>query len=447
MSFIRKICLIGDVVVDVTLASKENATKLRLGGIVHAARGLWALNIRFSVGYFAPDYLDAQIESYLIELGCSEIVKLGNVVGSPYVFLIKEAKEIGDQGYDFLLRDEVSIDYYSKGIDQLTRNTYDDILVISGNYSLALLFDKLKGRIHIDLANNVNDLSLFDSLPRKIETIFLSTSSGIFNQYYKDSFIAFARLFETHSQRLILKENRGGSRAIEFETMDLFEVSSQTGPIVHSVGVGDVYDACCVARCDLSFQDTLILAAWVAKEYGSTTYPDDFQRDVRRLLQVSSEDLAKMGGVFLPWEARDKIHLYIAAPDFDHIDTGPIDVLVECLRYHNFYPRRPILENGQMEDGASKERRQYLFGKDIEMLSDCSIMIAVLLYNDPGTLIEIGLASAKSIPVIVFDPYLLAKNCMLTELPDLVTDNLDEVISEVFKIGAYLFCENTHGEK
>src|SRR5688572_17656383 len=95
-----KICLIGDVVVDVTLKSTNSPLKLRMGGVVHTARCLWAMGIPFSVRYFAPSYLTSQITTYLTSLGCNDAVKLGDVSGAPYVFLIEEAKETGDQGYE-----------------------------------------------------------------------------------------------------------------------------------------------------------------------------------------------------------------------------------------------------------------------------------------------------------------------------------------------------------
>ena len=41
-------------------------------------------------------------------------------------------------------------------------------------------------------------------------------------------------------------------------------------------------------------------------------------------------------------------------------------------------------------------------------------------------------AAQRQLPVIVYDPYQRANNCMLTELPTLVSHDLDVVISEVF---------------
>lgn len=85
-----------------------------------------------------------------------------------------------------------------------------------------------------------------------------------------------------------------------------------------------------------------------------------------------------------------------------------------------------------MEEDASRARKQELVTGDLEIFDRCQLLVAVLLFNDPGTLIEIGYAIAKRIPVIVYDPYGAAKNCMLTELPDLVTTDIEQVIAEVF---------------
>ena len=46
-----KICLIGDILVDVTLKTEFNPLKMRLGGIVHAARALWAMGVEYDVAF------------------------------------------------------------------------------------------------------------------------------------------------------------------------------------------------------------------------------------------------------------------------------------------------------------------------------------------------------------------------------------------------------------
>ena len=82
---------------------------------------------------------------------------------------------------------------------------------------------------------------------------------------------------------------------------------------------------------------------------------------------------------------------------------------------------------------ADSQRKQTLCDADVRLMAECRLMVAVLLYDDPGTLIEIGMAVERGMPVIVYDPYRRAQNLMLTQLPALVSSDLDEVISAVFK--------------
>jgi nucleoside 2-deoxyribosyltransferase len=433
MSSASKICLIGDIVVDVTLKTSKTELKLRLGGIIHAARCLWALNIPFAIRYFSPSYLDKQILSYLESLGCNDVVKFGDIIGAPYVFLIEEVKEVGDQGYEFLLRDEIELEYNEEALENFGNEQLKDYLLIAGNYDLIKVASQIKGNVHIDLANNFIDFTILDSLGKKASTLFISTSSNLFKDFYSDDFKTFSALFEKYAERMILKENRGGSRGFEFSTGDSAIGPAQTRPIIHSVGVGDVYDATYISSFDKNtFEEAMVLSSWVAAEYAITTFPDDFKRGVGRLKNSNLREIVALGGVMLPWETRETINIYIAAPDFDFVDTSFVDILCDSLLYHNFKPPRPIKEHGQMERNAPKARKQHLFTLDMALLNECDILVAVLLYDDPGTLIEIGIAAAKGMPTIVFDPLRKATNCMLTELPTLVTDDLDEIMTEIF---------------
>ena len=71
------------------------------------------------------------------------------------------------------------------------------------------------------------------------------------------------------------------------------------------------------------------------------------------------------------------------------------------------------------------------------------MLIAVLLYNDPGTLIEIGMAVQRGMPTLVYDPKGIADNCMLTECPTLVSSDLDAIMAKVFIEYSKLFKNGT----
>ena len=425
------ICLVGDILTDVTLPSpSQKEYKMRLGGVVHAARGLWAMGVDYAVAYFSPAYMDGQIESYLHEVGCREIHKIGNVTGCPYTMLIREVKEMGNQGYEFLYRDCVKIEYFAEEINRLA--DYKELMCISGNYDLnaVLAGTRPDQPIHIDVANNIRTLDQL-SKERQFSTLFISTSSDLFHAIFNNIDDFFAQL-APYAEKIVLKENRGGSRAYDVQSGQKYQISSQTSSIMHSVGVGDVYDVVSVSAEYPKFEDRLCLASWIAMLYAKTTFPDDFKHSVKGVLNTHINKLNALGGCILPWEQRVHCNIYIAAPDFDFLDTRPIAVLCESLAYHHFVPRRPVKEVGQMSINATKGERLRLFGEDMSIMAECNMLIAVLLNNDPGTLIEIGIAGQRGITTIVYDPYGIANNCMLTEWPKLLSSDLDEVIAKVF---------------
>lgn len=427
------LCIVGDVLVDVSLKTKNTPLKMRLGGIIHCARAMWAMGEKYSVAYFAPIYLRPHIEEYLKNFGEPETLHLGEVETCPYIMLVGEPKEIGNQEYDFLLRDDVNIKYLDLNLQKLGQ--YKKFLLVSGNYELKKIYRYFPNdaSLSIDIANNTNDLKGLKNI--FFDNIFISTSSDIFQNLYNRSedfkIDDFFEAFRSFTKRLVLKENRGGSRAIDFNSESVFKIDSQTRTISHSIGVGDVYNTSyLIADCE-GIEEKLSFASFVAMEYASTTNPDDFKKMVARLMLKPCE-LKNLKGVSLAWEERKKINIYIAAPDFDYVDTRLIDRIEGSLKYHNFCCHRPVKLNGQMGTNATSDRKKFLFQKDMELLKKCNIVLGILLFNDPGTLIEIGIAAERGLPTIVYDPHEIAQNCMLTQLPDLVSSDPDEIISEIF---------------
>ncbi len=151
-------------------------------------------------------------------------------------------------------------------------------------------------------------------------------------------------------------------------------------------------------------------------------------------LSVPKEQLGQLRSVALPWEDRRAHNVYIAAPDFDYLDRTEIERLVSALRYHNFTPRRPIQENGQASPDATTAQKRQMCYADIALLKECSLVVAVLLNDDQGTLVEVGYALGRDIPVVVYDPYELTDNLMLAHAPEAVSPHLDEVVGAIFRI-------------
>lgn len=425
--------------VDVSIPKTMIEPKLRFGGIMHAARALWSIDSTFGIAYFAPDYLDEQIGTYAKSFNSFLTRKIGSIKGAPNILLIREPKETGSQGYESLLRYESSsLTYEKELIEVLNSEKWDNILVFPGGFDLNLCWKHIcncEAKLYIDVNFEPQDWSFFKAFDKKIETIILSTSSDYFLKEMKGE---TSKLLEssknTSCNSLLFKENRGGSRFFYGESLSRqIQIPAQLSSISHSVGVGDCYNAIFASmRHQMSDQEALSFASCVSAEYASTTCPDEFQRNVSSWRKIPIKDIIQLKGVSIAWEKRPDFQIYIAGPDFNFVNTKPIDRIVESLKYHNFTPRLPVRENGQMGEKASHSLKKSLCCKDIELLTKCSMLIAVMLYHDPGTLIEIGIAIEKGIPVVVYEPFEHSDNLMLTELPKLVTSDIDEVIMSVF---------------
>lgn len=432
----RHVCVVGQFLVDVTLPSYGQPFKLRAGGVMHAARALWAIGCPYSLCYCSPDYLVSQIDKNGREYSALDTVRFGRISGCPNVVLVNEPKEAGQQGYEYLLRDEQECANDVKLLEQhLTGNSISDVLLFPGGFDLQSVLEVLNkwdGRVFADANFEPNSIDEFETLGRQFESLIYSTSSAIFATLFSGEFGRIrTELLGKYAKSLLLKENRGGSRFTNCD--ETICTPAQQRLIQHSIGVGDCFDAVYIAlRQTHSDRAALAYASCIAAEYASTTFPDDFRTNAQAWLALDSDEIESISGILLPWETRSGINVYIAAPDFDHVDTRPIELVTDCLRYHNFSPRLPVREHGQVGDNASRERRQMLCDADLALLDECQLLLAVLLYNDPGTLIEIGIASARGVPVIVYDPHSLAENLMLTQVPFCVSSDLDEVISAIF---------------
>lgn len=429
------ICLIGDILVDVTLKNKDEDLKMRLGGITHSARALWAISSTYSLGYLAPRYLDSRIFDYFNYYNSPKLIKIAELLNAPNLILIEEAREIGNQGYELILRENNKYEYLDFDLTEC-----DSFLLTSGTFDISRILKKTGATpVSIELANL--NFEEFESLNFKFKNIYISTSSVIFQKYIEKNifnFENFARLFKDFCETLVFKENRGGTRLFNFKKNEVHQISSQTKPIQHSVGVGDVFNAVFESEISNNIDENLALASFIAMEYACTTYPKNFKTSVDQILKIPFNELVILKGTILNWEHRKNINIYIAAPDFDFVDTSLIDKLEKSLLYHNFSARRPIRENGQMKEDDTLQQKQQFYFDDIKLLNECCIVICILLYNDPGTLVEIGIASEKHKPVLLYDPYNIAKNCMLTHSCRIVTNNMDEIISETFIISSKL---------
>jgi nucleoside 2-deoxyribosyltransferase len=356
---------------------------------------------------------------------------------------IREPTEAGPQGYEMLLREEYAASMDVGALANLLNHPgITDVIIFAAQYELAAVLQQcgtLSAGIHIDLGNCRAEAGVLAALGRAVTTGIVSTSSPIFLETYEGQVTLLRHgLVPRTCSSLLFKENRGGARLYEATAPDSpIGVGAQVRPVVHSVGVGDCFDAAYTALAHKHTKAVaLCYASWIAAEYASTTYPKIFRASCSRVMKLSSDEVVSLPGIALPWESRPAVNVYIAAPDFDYLDRSIVEQVAGCLQYHNFAPRMPIRENGQLAPDATHSEKHQAFNADVRLLQECQMVVAVMLFNDPGTICEIGLAAGLGIPVIVYDPKGLVSNPMVAECPKLVSSSLDEVIGEVFVVAA-----------
>ena len=423
--------IIGEVFVDFSVDSKKQRRGIRLGGVVHAARGLDAIGAPYAVAAVCPEYLRDFTEGFLKAHGCKKFINLGNITGSPNIMVIRDILETKNQGYEDILYGEKKVKLYDVESDI---NLYSDVLIFPGKYCLKKVHSMLSkdACVNLDISYDVKhpkDIAHF----KDIGALFLSTSSDLFKSIGKSGFTDLVDVLGLLSPReMVLKENRGGLRIHNYRERSTKYVPAMLGKTKTSVGVGDVFSSTYVS---LSRDDKLLAphkSVIVSSAYARQKNKEDLKTRVSLGFQISPEEMIGLGGTILPWHERPDYQIYLAAPDFSNQDRRDIKVALKALKYHNFTVRRPVKENGELPPDSKPPELRKMYFRDIEMLYECSIIFAVPSRCDVGTLVEIGMAVERDIPVVVFDPRSECYNTMVVGGVTCYSSSLDRCLNAVF---------------
>lgn len=433
----KTILIIGDVFVDTHLdIVLENGPLVRLGGVFHSVRAFSAFDEKFLIGYVSPSYLDKDIENYSIKFNSLYSKKIGDINSSPNLVLINDSKEIGNQGYCNILKDQVSVKHNSNLKQIISDSKPSDILIYPNSKNLQTIMSDLDdyvGRIHIDIQHDGFDLRNMDF--KAIDTLIISTSSDCFKSECNGSKIAFFQYFKEKSiKRYLIKENRGGSSCYDNDYKLIAKSDFYYVNTMHSVGVGDVYNAVFVSSIfDDDIRKKMSIASHIAAGYASTFDYEIFKEKTKIIIE-NKNDFCLLKGYSIEWEKRKSINIYLAGPDFPDVDTTYINLINNALLNHNFQPRLPIRENGLYLKSMSKDRELTMYYNDRKLMEECDMIVGVLIFNDPGTLVEVGMFCQMNKPSIIFDPNSVCDNMFVLNSVNCYCKTIEEVINAVFKI-------------
>lgn len=431
---VTRYLLVGEFCLDVHLSCKGEVDNVRLGGLAHACRAMCSLSADYSIAYFCPDYLDEHVEAQVDALECDALTKLGNVTGCPLVMLVGDPQEAGSKKYELLLRQEYKVQRIEVDFAELL-DTVSEVLILEAGFPLDELLAAVEERVlplHVDVSNS---WTLDRSIERasKASTVFLSVDKVVMaTDLTGESLVD--KLKSGASGAIVLKHGRGGSELVRGKSR-IAAVGAHPGLTSSSIGVGDVFDACFVVlRLEHGDESAMAYASWIAAAYAYHASREGFEREVEQILGMPVATVAEFVGLRLPWSARGQA-VYVAAADFDYRDTRLIDDVASALTYHNFSPRLPVREHGQVSAGSDDTERLRMCFQDLDLLCECALLVAVVDVLDAGVIAELGFAKAAGKPVIFYQEMGQGPlNPMLVGLPDRVVTSLDELITATFEL-------------
>lgn len=425
-----KILIIGDIFIDTHMDISDQKIN-RIGGIFHSVRALNALNMNCEILYCGSSFMEEHIKKYEKKLGILQSYKCFDRRGSPGIFLVKHSNELHSNKYEYILPDEELIEFNETLFNSIAFEHFTDVLIFPGTYDLSIILEKLSHyplNIHIDM-----QYEDFEKLEKyKLDTIFISIN----NASTLEGTIKYLEN-QKNWKIAVLKENRGGSCILTSDGTQ-FEIPAYLFGSLHSVGVGDVYNASYLVykNSGLCIDDSLVKASYNASLYSTTL---SYEKYVESLLVLKDYVPLKSNGTRVPFEKRTKFHIYVAGPDFNGYKYKMyFDKISEILSYHNFNGHFPIRENGD-GNGKDKQEQSTMYKKDIELLEQCQIMIACGFENDSGTMAEIGYFKAQKKPIILFDPTKDVTNMFVRHTVTDIVYSLDDLLDTVYRFAGKEF--------
>lgn len=416
--------IIGDVFTDFHLNSCIN--ELCLGGVFHSARAFSVLGKKYYLGVFYSDYQRNAILEFSPRLNCQGLIFLGKYINRPNTMIVQDSCEAGNQGYRNILYAQKEIEYSLNTFESfLLKNRITDALIFPGDYELEGiigLLNKYNIKIHIDLQYS-------DFIPPNVTTLITSTSA-------KNKVESFEGLISKYLDKnigaLLLKENRGGARLFTYNDSRYYDTCAYLVDTVHSVGVGDVFNAALISSDELN-NNSLEFASKVAALYASTNNYELFAEKVKSLQESKIEMIPYVRS---SWEKRPELKIYLAAPDFPNTSTRVFaDLLEEKLAHHNFSIFRPILVNGLIDNRLSDVEKKIIYEKDLVNIYNADLCVALLNEDDGGTAAEIGIFTSLNIPIVGYCSNQRMINNFVINSCNVIVDNLLDLIEKIFVLG------------
>lgn len=122
------------------------------------------------------------------------------------------------------------------------------------------------------------------------------------------------------------------------------------------------------------------------------------------------------------------VKIYCASPFFTEEELKHVQDVENALSKHTvFSPRKHQLEHHEF---GSRAWRTDVYRNDINHIKWCDVVVAILTqgnYDDVGTAMEVGYATALGKPVVLYNPSGKTLNLMVADALHAYIEDLDEL--------------------
>jgi len=414
--------IIGDIFLEHYVLNNKHS----FGGVMHSARMLSKYDfIEKSIAYNIPFYMKNNVNIELKSLGFDNMTFHKQYLESSNVFVINDIFENTLNGqYNRLFA------ISNKQLEVCELDVLDESILFFPslneelNYKYLKLFKEKDVKVFIDL--NYLNLPLDVLKDIKHENLYLFISINKVNEE-----IILKLIKEMHFSLLVVKMNKGGSIVYRDDGTKV-EIPCYIETEGISVGVGDVYDTA-FAVSVLQNKELEVcgrIGSFYASLY-SINHSETFESipnyvEDKILYEIS------LKGVFSDWNMRYRSKIYLAGPDFSSGKRRKFEKLEEMLVSHNFNVVRPIIENGESYEDIDFLQEKTMYNKDRELIDTSDICLALLLDNDQGTLVEIGIFNTQNKIVILYDPYYIENNMFLKNTCQYIVHSLEKLFHVLY---------------
>lgn len=306
----------------------------------------------------------------------------------------------------------------------------DALLVFPINHSfpVGLLAEARKQNVPVFLDPKPNQLSINDArgLISFADCLLINEEEAQKLTRKQNIVDAICALKQMDIQQIIVKQGIRGCHIIAGEQE--YRIPAFSSKAECTLGSGDVFAgafvteyiktrdivfsaklACCVAANFIEQRETEAVISTDAAKY-----------DMRIRTQINLPDINGQS-------------IYLAGPFFCQQELSWVNSVCFALEDAGFRVQSPSRENGIITDSTTQEGRREIFLRDIALLEQSDLVVALFDHDDPGTHFEVGYALRMGKTVFALKTSRDPLNNMLQFGCKSISNSLERLIEELYE--------------